>query len=503
MVDFSSFLQDGDVVLRRMNHKTDSAVLNIRHNDGREAVLRIYPHMVTTYQSLTGHKCECLPQVYGTYEREGFFVVEEEYIDGVSLMEMISGSCRFDAARTIALSLKICSALNFLHASGFLHRDVKPEHVLLTADQKAVLIDLDASMRILPDKKNDTQLIGTALYAAPEQFGLTRSDQRADVYAMGILMNEMLTGEHPTVKRYQEGPLADVIERCIRMNLEERYQSVDELMQALKRAGSAVPGKYAQNTSKKDSKKKLVAGICAVVLMLAVLAGVFLMRDSAELPDRGPEGQTVTVDGVEYLQLYKGERRLTTYRNFRLGYQFDKLFTEDGTQVDESWNVYTDSQVGFINGWEESFGGWRVQSEGCDIDARGYLYAEKDGKQYAIEVIVLGEPMSAYVSVPELGNLTEGYLQPEHHPSIHEREVIRLTYRKNEPVILYLAAMEGASNLEMPVCSSALIHIEPFDGADAWDKPVFTMTYENPDGGDALVEVQSNVGHLIFYFEEE
>ncbi len=70
-------------------------------------------------------------------------------------------------------------------------------------------------------------------------------------------------------------------------------------------------------------------------------------------------------------------------------------------------------------------------------------------------------------------------------------------------MILYLAAMEGASNLEMPVCSSALIHIEPFDGADAWDKPVFTMTYENPDGGDALVEVQSNVGHLIFYFEEE
>ena len=71
MADFSSFLQDGDVVLKRLNHKTDSAVLHIRHNDGREAVLRVYPHMVTTYQSLTGHKCEYLPQVYGTYEREG------------------------------------------------------------------------------------------------------------------------------------------------------------------------------------------------------------------------------------------------------------------------------------------------------------------------------------------------------------------------------------------------------------------------------------------------
>lgn len=128
---------------------------------------------------------------------------------------------------------------------------------------------------------------------------------------------------------------------------------------------------------------------------------------------------------------------------------------------------------------------------------------EVPSKKPAIEVIVLGEPMSAYVSEPELGDLTAGYLQLQNHPSIHEREVIKLSYHRDEPLTLYLAAMEGASNLELPTCESDRIVIEPFDGAEAWDKPVFTMTYTNPDGGDGLAEVKSNVGHLIFYFEEE
>ncbi len=480
--------------------KENHAVLRVQRADTGSFILRLYRKEIPAYIMLEKEWCKGFPPVYRTYEEEGFFVVEEELVEGISLQSYLSAQGTLNEAETKKLTQQVCEVLKELHSRGVIHRDIKPEHILLTEDKQLYIIDLDGTMMIQPEKEQDTQLIGTVVYAAPEQFGLARSDQRADVYAIGILMNEMLTGVHPAVTRYQDGPLADVIERCIRMNPAERYQTAEELSQvldAIEVRSSAVSEK------KKTGKKKLLAGICAAAVLLAVIAVIFLPGNSAELPEEEPPGQTLTVDGVEYLQLYKGERRLTTYRNFRLGYQFDKLFTEDGTQVDESWNVYTDSQVGFINGWEESFGGWRVQSEGCDIDARGYLYAEKDGKQYAIEVIVLGEPMSAYVSVPELGNLTEGYLQPEHHPSIHEREVIRLTYRKNEPVILYLAAMEGASNLEMPVCSSALIHIEPFDGADAWDKPVFTMTYENPDGGDALVEVKSNVGHLIFYFEEE
>lgn len=61
--------------------------------------------------------------------------------------------------------------------------------------------------------ENDA-LLGTAIYAAPEQFGLSRSDARTDIYAMGILMNELLTGLHPAVTRYEAGPLKDVITRC-------------------------------------------------------------------------------------------------------------------------------------------------------------------------------------------------------------------------------------------------------------------------------------------------
>ena len=65
---------------------------------------------------------------------------------------------------------------------------------MLTPEGKVYLIDLDAAMQLAPEKKSDTQLLGTAVYAAPEQFGLTRSDVRTDVFAVGIFLNTLLTG---------------------------------------------------------------------------------------------------------------------------------------------------------------------------------------------------------------------------------------------------------------------------------------------------------------------
>lgn len=76
---------------------------------------------------------------------------------------------------------------------------------MLTPEGKVYLIDLDAAMQLAPEKKSDTQLLGTAVYAAPEQFGLTRSDVRTDIYAVGILLNILLTGVHPAVEQYRSG----------------------------------------------------------------------------------------------------------------------------------------------------------------------------------------------------------------------------------------------------------------------------------------------------------
>ena len=118
-----------------------------------------------------------------------------------------------------------------LHTLGAVHRDVKPENIILRGDQ-AVLIDFDAARLHKPEHETDTQVLGTTGFAAPEQYGLSQTDQRADIYAAGILINVMLTGEHPS-RKLAEGHLGRVVRRCTQVSPEKRYPNVLRLMEAL------------------------------------------------------------------------------------------------------------------------------------------------------------------------------------------------------------------------------------------------------------------------------
>lgn len=466
--------------IRPLAQKPGQQVLQVRRADGSEAVLRVYDEPVEVYRQLTGHDCPGLPQIFEIGEAEGLFFAVEEYIDGVSLQEMLDGGACMSPERTIALTCKICQADTFLHQKGFIHRDIKPEHVLLTADGRAVLIDLDASMRISHHKDTDTHLLGTAMYAAPEQFGLTRSDERTDVYALGILMNEMLTGVHPAVIRYQDGPLAEVIERSIRINPAERYQSAAQLEMALQT--------LCTTESVRESKRKKPAVMLAG-LLLCIVIGLFVLRP--------PGGET------EYLPLYGDKsHNYTLYCNSHEGSQSRSLYTETNTLVDQTWKVYADPNVGVIEEWVPEYEGWMFNSQSCDIGASGYIHAEKDGKHYAIPVLVLGEPMSAYSQIPSSEKLTEGYLQPAVCRELGDQEVVKLAYQPDEEVTVYLAAMEGFYDLQ-PESGSDLVTITCCQDVSSWENPVFAMTFRNPEGGDVILDIGSNHNTLTFYFWEK
>ena len=116
-------------------------------------------------------------------------------------------------------------------ALGAVHRDVKPENVILRGDE-AVLIDFDAARLHKPEHETDTQILGTTGFAAPEQYGLSQSDTRTDIYSLGILINVMLTGEHPS-KKLAEGHMGRVVERCTRVTPRKRYKNVLRVMEAL------------------------------------------------------------------------------------------------------------------------------------------------------------------------------------------------------------------------------------------------------------------------------
>ena len=112
------------------------------------------------------------------------------------------------------------------------YRDLKAENVMLTMDGKIKLVDFDISRKYQEGKKRDTRLLGTAEYAAPEQFGYFQTDQRTDIYAFGVLFNYMLTAKFP-VELVTEGIYGEVIRKCTEMEPGKRYQSVDEILDLL------------------------------------------------------------------------------------------------------------------------------------------------------------------------------------------------------------------------------------------------------------------------------
>ncbi len=200
----------------------------------RKIILRRCMAEAEVYARMLGIKHPNLPQVYETAQADGKLLVLEEYIDGRLLseeMEQLNG--KKGQVRQIALSL--CDAVACLHDAGIIHRDIKPENVMVeTGSRRIRLIDLTAARckKAADPESCDTVCLGTAPYAAPEQFGVTRTDERTDIYALGILLNILMTGKHPS-QVICPGRLGRIVRRCIRVNADERYHSVRMLKNAL------------------------------------------------------------------------------------------------------------------------------------------------------------------------------------------------------------------------------------------------------------------------------
>ena len=214
-----------------MADKNDCRVLLLRHKDlGRDIVVRQLPYPVAAYTALADILCENLPQVYDVIDTDDGQTVLEEYVEGVTVAEWAEcGRIRY--AQAVKILRGVCHALSVLHEKGFVHRDVKPENVLVRPNGQAVLIDLNISRKV-SNAGRDTVIMGTVGYASPEQLGLTQSDARTDIYACGVLLNVMLTGKHPS-EQLARGRAGRIVRRCTAVNPDDRYPSAKRLAQAL------------------------------------------------------------------------------------------------------------------------------------------------------------------------------------------------------------------------------------------------------------------------------
>ena len=199
----------------------------------------LYVYDLSVYDFLLEHPIAHMPRILEMHESENCLIVIEEYIAGKTLAEILEEDIEgaISEARAISITKNVCSILNELHSlpTPIVHRDVKPSNIILGEGGEVYLLDMNVARWYDPDKSRDTRYLGTREYAAPEQigYGLQASSAKSDIYAVGILLNVMITGQHPRDRR-ADGGLWEVIERCIRLEAKERWTAA-ELITALAR----------------------------------------------------------------------------------------------------------------------------------------------------------------------------------------------------------------------------------------------------------------------------
>ena len=217
--------------LRVLKQSPRGTVSVVRHKkSGTRYVFRRYSGSGEVYRRLLPVLCPHLPQIMEAAEQDGQTAVLEEYVQGDTLAELLMGA-RLTEREARQVTMQLCQALHVLHSMGAVHRDVKPENVILRGSD-AVLIDFDAARIYKDESESDTQVLGTTGFAAPEQYGIFQSDERADIFSLGVLLNIMLTGKHPS-REMAAGKMGRIVRKCTMTAPEQRYQSARALLEVL------------------------------------------------------------------------------------------------------------------------------------------------------------------------------------------------------------------------------------------------------------------------------
>ena len=224
-------LQKEFVLVRLLKQSERGTIELIRHRSGNQKfILRRFHGNAEVYRRLLGYTCPNLPEIYEVASDGDCNLLIEEYISGDNMGVMLKDSL-FSPEETRDIIRKLCRGLWVLHSIGAVHRDVKPENIILRGAD-AVLIDFDAARLHKINESRDTQVLGTTGFAAPEQYGLSQSDARTDIYSLGVLINVMLTGHHPSLQ-LAEGHFGRVVTRCTQVNPQRRYHTVLQLLDEL------------------------------------------------------------------------------------------------------------------------------------------------------------------------------------------------------------------------------------------------------------------------------
>ncbi len=205
--------------------------------DGQLYVLKyVDKRNLAVYKKLEEFVSPYIPKIHEVIELEDQIAVVEQYINGMNLGDYVESHGVFTEKTAKEIVLKLCDVLSKLHALDppVIHRDIKPSNIMIDQTGNVYLIDFNVAKEYSEGKTEDTVLMGTKEFAAPEQYGFRQSDARTDIYGLGATINYILTGEILKNKK-AEGAFGKIIEKCTMLEPESRYQNMMELKKVVQK----------------------------------------------------------------------------------------------------------------------------------------------------------------------------------------------------------------------------------------------------------------------------
>lgn len=226
----------------------------MRNRDTGELVVKKTMHKSSfeVYSKLKEIQHKNIVNVLECFEDGEHCIAVEEYINGKRIDDYCAGKA-ISEEECIRLGINICDGLEAIHQKGIVHRDIQPKNIIISNEGTLKLIDFDISRINNINKQKDTELLGTAGYAAPEQYGFSQTSNRSDIYSVGAVLLEIFQKKEIAVSQ----KINKIITKCMELDPQNRYSSVVELKENLEECieiKTIEQGKIERQTKKEEKK---------------------------------------------------------------------------------------------------------------------------------------------------------------------------------------------------------------------------------------------------------
>jgi len=235
-------------------------------------------------------------RVYDLGEIDGTLFISMEYVEGQSLDDLIQSVGTLSTKQTIALGRQICAGLEAIHSRQIVHRDLKPANIMVDRAGHAILMDFGLAYAHGKERlTGEGAILGTLAYLSPEQAVGLPTDARTDIYAIGLVLFEMLTGRRapgdggtaplalrdpsercpPPSRFVPEVPaeMNQLVLRCLERDPARRYASTTELDSALARLAASLSSGVTSGRLRIPGRRRPAASLTAAAVVLAALGG--------------------------------------------------------------------------------------------------------------------------------------------------------------------------------------------------------------------------------------